>query len=45
VDTVAAARTLINKFKKNPPMPVSPHWNMVLEVQVKGSSEVLSISL
>jgi hypothetical protein len=45
VDTVTQARALVRKFQQKPPMKPSPHYNMVLEVQVKGSSEIISITL
>jgi hypothetical protein len=45
VDTDQAAKAMIKKFKKNPPMPTGPHWNLVLEIHVKGSREVYSVSL
>ena len=45
VNTIQEAKTLVNKFRANPPMPKSPHWLMVLEVQVKRSREVLSVEL
>jgi hypothetical protein len=45
VDTEQAAKAMIKKFKKNPPMPQGPHWQLVLEVHVKGSKEVHSVTL
>ncbi len=43
--TKTEANHIINNFKKDPPLPKSPHWVMILEVQIKGSSEVLSVEL
>ena len=45
VPTVAKAEALIRRFKANPPLQKSPHYVMILEVQVKGSKEVLSIEV
>lgn len=45
VETATQAKALVRKFEKSPPMLPSPHYNMVLEVQIKGSKEVISISL
>lgn len=43
--TKSEATRIINNFKKSPPMPRSEHWKMILEVQIKGSSEILSVEL
>jgi hypothetical protein len=45
VETKSQANKIIKQFKEAPPMPASPHWQMILEVQIKGSSEILSITL
>ena len=39
------AKSLLQKFKAHPPMPASPHWTMTLEIQVKGCSEILSVTV
>ena len=43
--TSSEAKALIRKFKAHPPMPQSQHWIMILEIQVKGSKEVLSVEI
>ncbi len=43
--SLTEARALVKKFKEDPPMPKSPHYYMILEVQVKGSREVLSVEI
>lgn len=45
VKDIASARRLIEKFKANPPYLPSPHYHQVMEVQVKGSKEVLSATV
>ena len=43
--TVSQAKALLTRFEKKPPMLKSSHWMMILEVQVKGSKEVLSVTI
>jgi len=45
VQTIQQAKAMVKKFKLEPPLPKSPHWVLMLEVQVKGSKEVISIEL
>ena len=45
VNTIQAAKAMLTKFEKDPPMPKSSHWIMRLEVQVKGSRDILSGAL
>lgn len=45
VETTQQAKAMIKKFQKAPPLKPSPHYTMNLEIQVKGSKEVISISI
>lgn len=45
VSTQQEAKSMIKKFKEHPPMPLSPHYFMMLEVHVKGSREVMSVEV
>lgn len=39
------AQSLLEKFRNNPPLTPSAHYHQVMEVQVKGSSEVFSVTV
>jgi len=45
VSTVAEAKRLINGFKTSPPITPCGKYRQLLEVQVKGSSEILSVEV
>ena len=45
VETAQQAKAMVKRFKANPPMPKSPHWVMFLEIQIKGSREVISVEI
>lgn len=45
VKTKTEANKLVRVFKENPPLPKSPHWTMILEIQIKGSSEVITTEI
>jgi hypothetical protein len=45
VKTHQIAKAMILKFQKNPPFLPSPHYHQVLEVHIKGTSDVLSATI
>jgi len=45
VDKESQAKTIIRKFKENPPLLPSPHYQMIIEVHVKGVKDVLSATV
>ena len=42
VKTEAAMKSLVKKFKENPPLRKSPHWQCLLVVKIKGERGVKS---
>lgn len=45
VTNVSAAKRLIQKFRLQPPLPPMTNIHQTLEVKVKGSKEVLSVTV
>lgn len=39
------AKSMLAKFKADPPLKPSAHYHQVLEVQIKGTSEVQSVTV
>ena len=45
VEKESQGKLLLKRFKESPPLTPSSHYHLVMEVQVKGSKEVMSVEV